>query len=134
LMRLDLQNRISLRISTNEMLPAVGQGAIAIETRAADNFTIEKVSQLNHEATRIACLAERSLLRTLGGGCQFPIAAHAVVDNEELHLQGLVAAPDGSKILRESIDGSSQQPEEIGALLANRLNDLGAASILHDKS
>ena len=134
LMRLGLQNRISLAISTDEMLPAVGQGAIAIETRATDDFTIKKVSKLNHEATRIACLAVRALLRTLGGGCQFPIAAHAIVDNDQLHLQGLVAAPDGSRILRESIDGSAQQPEELGSLLANRLNELGAASILHDKS
>jgi len=134
LLRLGLQSRISLAISTDEMLPAVGQGAIAIETRAADDFTIEKVSQLNHEATRIACLAERALLRTLGGGCQFPIAAHAVVEQEQLHLQGLVATPDGSKILRESIDGSAQHPEELGSLLADRLNELGAASILHDKS
>ena len=134
LMRLGLQSRISLAISIEEMLPAVGQGAIAIETRAADDFTVDRVFQLNHEATRIACLAERALLRTLGGGCQFPIAAHAVVNNERLHLKALVATPDGSKILRESIDGSAQQPEELGSLLANRLNKLGAASILHDKS
>jgi len=133
-MRLGLQSRISLAISTDEMLPAVGQGAIAIETRAADDFTIDKVSRLNHDPTRIACLAERALLRTLGGGCQFPIAAHAVVDNEQLYLQGLVATPDGSKILRESINGSAQRPEELGSLLADRLNELGAASILHNKS
>jgi hydroxymethylbilane synthase len=133
LIRLGLENRISLAIATDEMLPAVGQGAIAIETRSGDEFTIDKVSQLNHEATRIACLAERALLRTLGGGCQFPIAAHAVVDNGQLHLRGLVAAPDGSKILRERIDGSAQQPEELGSLLAKRLNELGAASILHAK-
>ncbi|PYS72464.1 MAG: hydroxymethylbilane synthase [Acidobacteria bacterium] len=133
LIRLGLENRISLAIATDEMLPAVGQGAIAIETRAGDEFTTDKVSQLNHEATRIACLAERALLRTLGGGCQFPIAAHAVVDNGQLHLQGLVAAPDGSNILRERIDGSTQQPEELGSLLAKRLNELGAASILHVK-
>jgi len=92
------------------------------------------VSRLNHESTRIACLAERALLRALGGGCQFPIAAHAVINREQLQLRGLVAAQDGSKILRESIEGSAQQPEELGSLLASRLNELGASSILHDNS
>lgn len=71
LRRLELHSRISLLIPTNEILPAVGQGALAVETRADDHFAIEVVSKLDHEATRRACIAERSLLRTLGGGCQF---------------------------------------------------------------
>ncbi len=131
--RLGLQDRISLAISTEEMLPAVGQGAIAIETRADDTFVIDTVSKLDHLVTRIACLAERSLLRCLGGGCQFPIAAHAVVINHEVRLEGLVASPDGSQVLRDSLSGPFQQPEELGSVLAGFLNAQGAASIIHNR-
>src|SRR6185503_8479015 len=90
LIRLGLQDRISLPIPTDEMLPAVGQGAIGIETRVDNLRVIEAVKNLEHEATRVACLAERSLLRNLGGGCQFPIAAHGVVQDSELRLDALV--------------------------------------------
>src|SRR6185369_13477705 len=124
LVRLGLQNRISARIAIHEMLPAVGQGAIAIETRSDNEFAGESVSHLDHRETRLACLAERAFLRSLGGGCQFPIAAHAVLDGEVLHLDGLVARPDGSEILRGSSSGTD--PEALGSQLANELNSRGA--------
>lgn len=130
LVRLGLQERISARIAISEMLPAVGQGAIAIETKSDNEFAVERVTRLDHHETRIACLAERAFLRSLGGGCQFPIAAHAILDNGSLKLDGLVAKPDGSEILRDSLSGSSNNPEALGSSLASELLARGASSIL----
>jgi len=132
LRRLGLQNRISFAIPTDEMLPAVGQGAIAVETRSEDEFAISAVRKLDHAGTRVACLAERSLLRSLGGGCQFPIAAHGVFTSEHLRLDALVATPDGSRILRGSVTGVASQPEELGQLLASQLREAGADALLSE--
>lgn len=130
LLRLGLQDRISARIPISEMLPAVGQGAIAIEICLDNEFAVEATSQLDHLETRRACLAERALLRTLGGGCQFPIAAHAIIEHDLLTLDGLVATPDGSQILRDTLSGPADQSEEIGASLAARLIERGAQQLL----
>ena len=130
LVRLGLQDRISARIAVAEMLPAVGQGAVAIETRTDNEFAVEATRKLDHYPTRLACLAERSFLRSLGGGCQFPIAAHAIVDQDSLKLDGLVAKPDGSQILRDSLSGPVADPEGLGSALADRLLQQGAASLL----
>ena len=130
LIRLGLQARISARIEITEMLPAVGQGAIAMETKNDNEFAVRSVSRLDHHATRVACLAERAFLRGLGGGCQFPIAAHAVLNGNSLMLDGLVAKPDGSEILRDSMSGLSDDPEELGSSLALELLSRGASSIL----
>ena len=131
LVRLGLQERISARIAVSEMLPAVGQGAIAIETRIDNEFAVGSVSRLDHRETRLACLAERAFLRGLGGGCQLPIAAHAVLENGLLKLDGLVAKPDGSEILRGSLSGSSEASEALGSALAEQLLTQGAGSFLH---
>jgi len=131
LIRLGLRDRISTAISANEILPAVGQGAIAIEVRADDLVAVEATSRLNHRETELACRAERAFLRSLGGGCQYPIAAHAVVEGELLKLEGLVAKPDGAEILRNHNSGSSNQPEEIGAQLAEQLLERGAGDLLN---
>ena len=130
LVRLGLQDRISARIGASEMLPAVGQGAIAIETRSDNDFAVHSASRLDHRETRLACLAERAFLRGLGGGCQFPIAAHAMLGNSLLQLDGLVAKPDGSEILRDSLSGSPDDPETLGSALARDLLTRGADSIL----
>lgn len=131
LVRLGLQERISARISVAEMLPAVGQGAVAIETRSDNEFAVEATRKLDHRETRLACLAERSFLRSLGGGCQFPIAAHAVVDRDSLRLDGLVAKPDGSEILRDSLSGPVVDPEPLGTQLAEHLLAQGAQALLN---
>jgi hydroxymethylbilane synthase len=128
LVRLGLQDRISARIAISEMLPAVGQGAIAIETCSDNEFAVENVSRLDHHETRLACLAERAFLRGLGGGCQFPIAAHAVLDGDVLQLDGLVAKPDGSEILRGTSSGTD--PESLGSQLADQLISRGARELL----
>jgi hydroxymethylbilane synthase len=126
LVRLGLQNRISARIAISEMLPAVGQGAIAIETRTDDRHAVETTSKLDHHETRLACLAERAFLRGLGGGCQLPIAAHATIDQDLINLDGLVAKPDGSEIWRDHLSGPSSQAEQIGSILARNLIERGA--------
>jgi len=130
LVRLGLHNRISLRIPISHMLPAVGQGAIAIETRSDDDFAIGTTRKLDHRETRLACLAERAFLRGLGGGCQLPIAAHARLEGELLKLDGLVAKPDGSKRLQESLSGPSETAEALGASLAAVLIQQGAQALL----
>lgn len=130
LVRLGLKNRISVRIPFNEMLPAAGQGAIAIEVRNDNRPAVEATSKLDHRFTRIACLAERAFLRGLGGGCQLPIAAHAVLEEELLVLYGLVAKPDGSEILRDRLSGPPDRAEAIGAELSAKLIARGATTFL----
>lgn len=131
LIRLGLRERISAAVAINEMLPAVGQGAIAIETRAADEVAVGATKKLNHLPTELACRAERAFLRGLGGGCQFPIAAHAAIEADQLKLEGLVAKPDGQEILRSRNAGDPNDPERIGSQLAQQLLDQGAEDLLN---
>ena len=131
LIRLGLQDRISAAIRITEMLPAVGQGAIAIEIRADDEVATEATSKLNHRETELACRAERAFLRGLGGGCQFPIAAHANVEGKTLQLEGLVAKPDGSAILRDQLSRTTAEPDLLGSELAERLLACGAGELLN---
>lgn len=132
LRRLGMEQRITATIPTDQMTPAVGQGAIGIQTRSDDERSVELVRTLDHEATRIACTAERALLRTLGGGCQLPIAAHGVVFHHELRVDGLVASRDGSQVVRDHISGSSENAEQLGLELGKRLLERGAAGLLAD--
>ena len=130
LRRLNLEHRITASISPELILPAVGQGAIGIETRADDEASLSLVAKLHHQPTSLACFAERALLRALGGGCELPIAGHAVVVYGELRLDGLIAAKDGSEILRDHISGPSLQGETLGQQLAERLLAKGGARLL----
>ena len=131
LIRLGLRDRISAAVEIDEILPAVGQGAIAIETRADDEVAVAATLKLNHRETELACRAERAFLRGLGGGCQFPIAGHAVVDGEVLTLEGLVAKADGKEILRNRTSGGANDPEQIGSQLAQQLLEQGAGDLLN---
>jgi hydroxymethylbilane synthase len=130
LRRLGLAGRISAAIEIGEMLPAVGQGSLGVETRADAADTNALVSRLDHRETRAAVVAERALLRSLGGGCQVPIAAHARVEGDALHLLGLVASPDGAAVLRDELSGAAADAEHLGEDLAARLVERGAASLL----
>jgi len=133
LRRLGFGHRISHAISEQTMLSAVGQGALAIETRIADAQTIQFIQPLNHEGTRAACAAERALLRGLGGGCQTPIAAHAVVTpDDKLTLDGLVASVTGDLIIRDQTEGEASGAEQAGVMLAGRLLELGADALLNE--
>jgi hydroxymethylbilane synthase len=128
--RLGHANRITEHLSEDLMLPAVGQGALAIETREFDAATAEIVRVLNHEETRLACTAERAFLKGLGGGCLVPIAAHATIESNTMTLNGLVASPDGSEAVRGKQTGLSNDAEVIGRLLADNLLARGAGAIL----
>lgn len=130
LRRLGLERRISASVGVAEMLPAVGQGALGIETRAGDDATNRLVARLNHEPTRAACAAERALLRALGGGCQVPIAAHATTEGARLRLDALAAAIDGASVVRDSIEGDATDAERVGAKLAAMLLERGAHQLL----
>ncbi len=130
LLRLGLASRISSPISSDEMLPAVGQGALAVETLAGNAAVIDIVSKLDHEATHLACIGERAFLRALGGGCQLPIAGLATVSQTELRLEGLVASRDGTEIVRDKLTGSSTDGEYLGAKLAELLLEQGAGRLL----
>jgi hydroxymethylbilane synthase len=130
LRRLGFADRISAPISTAEMLPAVGQGALAIETRDDDRALIDLLAPLDHSPTRDACTAERALLRALGGGCQLPIAAHAVVDGDQLRIEGLVVGLSGDVVIRDTLEGNARDAARAGETLAARLLERGADSLL----
>ena len=130
LRRLGFERRISAAIGHEEMLPAVGQGALGIETRANDVRTAALVSLLDHASTRAACTAERSLLHALGGGCQVPIAAHATVRGNALRLEALVAALSGEQVIRDAIEAESAHAARAGETVAARLRERGAEALL----
>jgi hydroxymethylbilane synthase len=125
LRRLGLANRISSPIPIEKMMPAVGQGAIGIETRVDDADCRKLVQKLNHDPTRFACIAERAMLRALGGGCQLPIAGHAVVFYNELRIDGLIAAKDGKELIRDHVSGKIDEAETLGTQLGERLLESG---------
>jgi hydroxymethylbilane synthase len=128
--RLGYATRITEHLNEDLMLPAVGQGALAIETLEDDAATDEIVHSLNHEPTRLACQAERAFLKGLGGGCLVPIAAHATIESDVMTLTGLVASPDGSETVRAQRQGSSYDAEMLGQQLADDLLSRGAGEIL----
>lgn len=128
--RLGLTERITSYFSFEQMCPAVGQGALGIEIRADDVPTRLAVTQLDDPATHQAVRAERAVLRRLGGGCQVPIAAHAVVGDGDLLLQGLVANLDGTLVIRAHTSGSASAAEVLGAAVADDLLRQGARAIL----
>jgi hydroxymethylbilane synthase len=130
LRRLGLDHRISAPLPASQMLPAVGQGALGIETRVDDAGTIDSVSKLDHKFTRLACVAERAFLRSLGGGCQLPIAAYAVVREKRIKLDGLVTDPQGKQVVKDRIAGDLDQAEELGSRLAEQLLARGARELL----
>ncbi|MGB6308639.1 MAG: hydroxymethylbilane synthase, partial [Steroidobacteraceae bacterium] len=130
LIRLGLESRITARLDLDVCLPAVAQGAIGIECRGADLRTRALVSVLEHPATRHTTDAERAFARRLGGSCQSPIAAHARLEGERLTLEGLVAEPDGTRLLRDSLSGGSEDAAALGHRLAERILAAGAGPLL----
>ncbi|MFH1083979.1 MAG: hydroxymethylbilane synthase [Pseudomonadota bacterium] len=130
LRRLGLSARITQIIPFDQVLPAIGQGALGLEVRRNDAQTINLLDFLNHEPTKIAVSAERAFLKELKGGCQVPIAGLARLDGNELHFEGMVAELDGTKIFKEATIGVGEQAEEIGIASARRLLASGADRIL----
>ena len=130
LRRLGLADRITSVIPSEQVLPAIGQGALGLEVRRDDHDTISLLDFLNHEPTEITVRAERAFLKKLEGGCQVPIAAFALLNLDKIHLRGMVAEIDGSKIIRDEISGNIHHAEKMGIDLAKRLLDAGAGEIL----
>lgn len=134
--RLNFSDRISEILPHEIMLPAVGQGALGIETRVDDEQTREIVKVMNHSTTEYCCKAERALLRHLQGGCQIPIGAYASFKNGTLHLLAFVGSTDGTIGIRDEITKtgltSPSQAEEAGIELANELLKQGAEKILSE--
>ncbi|MFO7448382.1 MAG: hydroxymethylbilane synthase [Ignavibacteriaceae bacterium] len=130
--RLKLTKYISSVIDKNDILPAVGQGALGIETRA-DNDAVNKIVQsLHDENTYCAVLAERALLRTLEGGCQVPIGAFAEVRSNGFYLDAMVGSLDGSLTFRKNVKGKKSDAEKLGKSLAKELIKAGAKEILDE--
>jgi hydroxymethylbilane synthase len=132
LARLNMTDRISETITTDILLPAVGQGAIAVEVRTGDQHMMSLVASLNHEPTQIATLAERTLLECLEGGCQVPIGAYAQVHHGVFKMEALLGSLDGKKVIRSTIHGDPSQANALAKMLARTLLHSGGNRILKD--
>ncbi len=132
LKRLGFESRIHQKIPSEISLHAVGQGALGIECKQDDQKTLDIINILNDEKTSKRCLAERSFLRELEGGCQVPIGVNSQIKNERIYLTGMVASIDGKKLLKDSSDGNINEPEGVGKVLAKKLKDKGADKILSE--
>jgi hydroxymethylbilane synthase len=128
--RLGLADRIRERISPDISLPAIGQGAIGIESRRHDAAVAQLIQPLNHAATSICVQAERSLNRRLNGGCQVPIAGFAELKGDQLRLRGRVIDPAGGRLIKSELSGRAQDAETIGLKVAEALLQQGASEIL----
>jgi len=128
--RLGLQDRIGMRLEFAQMLPAPGQGALALEVRKGDSRVTAMVAGLNEPLTAAAVLAERAFLRRMGGGCNSPIAVHARSADGRVLIEGLVASPDGTRILRDSAVCPLAGAVEAADALADKLLSMGGAEIL----
>lgn len=130
LMRLGFDERIRARIDPARSLPAIGQGAIGIECRVDDARVNALIEALNHQATAHRVRAERAMNHRLMGGCQVPIAGHAVLEDGVLFLRGLVGTPAGDRMLRAQARGAATDAEVLGTTVAEELLGQGAGEIL----
>ena len=130
LKRLGLQERIKQYIDTDLILPAVGQGAVGIETRINDETILQLLAPLDDKNSRICIQAERAMNQALQGGCQVPIACQSLLTNNLLTLTGLVGSLDGSTIIKVRVTGAAIEAESLGEKLAAKLLAKGADKIL----
>jgi hydroxymethylbilane synthase len=130
LVRLGLESRITARLDPGVCLPAVTQGVIGIDCRRGDARTAERLQALEHAPTRKVMDAERAFAARLGGSCQSPIAAYAELEAHNITLRGLVAEPDGSRLLRDRISGDAENVAALGRQLAERVLAAGAGPLL----
>jgi hydroxymethylbilane synthase len=130
LRRLGWESRITEIFNPSVMCPAVGQGALAVETRDDGGEAFDIAKRLEHAASRIAVTAERAVLATLGGGCQAPIGSHAYIDGDALIIVGAVVSTDGAQVVRRRIHGSIADPVSVGRSLAEQILSAGGKEIL----
>lgn len=130
LRRLGLEGHVTEYLSPSVMLPAPCQGIMGVEARAGDDDVLALAAAFNDPTARTAARAERAFVRALGGGCTTPLGAHAVVDGDALRIDGLLATPDGARLLREMVMGDKGFPEKAGEELAGRILAAGGREIL----
>ena len=130
LKRLGFESRIHQIIPKDVSLHAVGQGALGIECKSDDKEVLKIISVLEDKVSSQRCLAERSFLRELEGGCQVPIGVNSEIQNDKLYLTGMVASIDGEKLIKDESVGNINSPEEVGKELAEKLKLQGADKIL----
>ena len=129
--RMGVENLVTQAFSEDLMIPAIGQGAIGIETRVDDDFVNELIKPLNHEETAICILAERAFLSVMGGGCQVPLACHSRIVNNSLKIVGMIGDPEGKMpVIKGFREGSLSQAQSLGVELANELLHRGGKEIL----
>ncbi|MEM7724748.1 MAG: hydroxymethylbilane synthase [Cyanobacteria bacterium P01_A01_bin.45] len=132
LQRLGMGDRVHQVLPAEISLHAVGQGALGIECREGDEEIISLLKVIEHPQTRDRCLAERAFLRDLEGGCQVPIGVNTEIDGTSLILTGIVASIDGQRLVQDTVTGSTDNAEQVGTDLANRLREQGAQEILEE--
>lgn len=132
LMRLEFNQRISAFIEPEEMLPAVGQGAVGVECRQGDSRVEAAIAHLHHVDTASRVWAERAANERLGGGCHVPVAAHATLEGDDLRMRALVAAVDGSTVLQCEYTAPRSEGWQLGERAAQTLIEKGADGILKE--
>jgi hydroxymethylbilane synthase len=130
LKRLGMADRITALIEPEIMLPAVGQGALCIESRTNDSQVGPMMADLDHSISHTAILAERAFSFRLEGGCQVPIAAHATIENDQMQISGLVAEIDGQQMVKSTVEGPCHKAAALGLKVAEKLLQQGAGPIL----
>ena len=130
LIRLGFQTRITAYLSTEESLPAIGQGAIGIECRLGDARIESLLAPLNHPETALRLRAERAMNKRLNGGCQIPVAGFAELVDSTIHMRGLIGYPDGSQTFTYQQSGSVNTPEALGIAIAEDLLRQGGDKVL----
>jgi len=132
LLRLGWEDKITGYLPLESFLPAVGQGALAVEARDGDHRVGEMTTTINHLPTRQAVTAERAFLHAVEGGCRAPVAALATVNEEILEITAMVADREGSKIMKDSLRGKAASPQEAGQDLARSMLEAGGAGLIKD--
>ena len=130
LKRLGFQDRINSLLPLEQMLPAPGQGALALQMRAGDSKVQSLIVHLHHSPTATAVMAERTFLRCMGGGCNSPIAVYAALEDGQVNIVGLIASPDGKRIIRRSTREEATRAEQAAESLAEGILAEGGSEIL----
>jgi hydroxymethylbilane synthase len=128
--RMGFQNEVTESFPVDVLVPAPGQGIIAVECRENDREVNGMLSEINHKDSWISASSERAFLREISGSCQVPVGCHAMVNQGKIRLLALIASPDGKEIVREEIEGTLESPEFLGKELARRILDRGGKRIL----
>jgi len=134
LKRLGLHARITQHLSCSNFVSAVGQGALALETRAGDTITAAIAAKLNHEGTLLEVTAERAFLDEIGGGCSASVSAHAKIRGKRLEFFAFASTPDGTQVIRESLVDEASNAEEVGKKMGQLFVERGARQLVAENS